>query len=964
MTKNLNSLTVVEKSKPETKETELNTTVDSEKEMVPISDKSMDEDEDMSKDIDMAELSTKSKDEESIDNEKMESHSYYSKAHSIQEQVLKQPDILEGGQLKPYQMQGLQWLVSLYNNKLNGILADEMGLGKTIQTIALVSYLIEIKKNNGPYLVVVPLSTLANWGQEFTKWAPKIKKILYTGNKETRKAIYEAYIAPAQFNAVVTTYEYIIKDKNALSKIKWSYLIVDEGHRMKNHGSKLSLTLGNFYHSRYRLLLTGTPLQNSLPELWSLLNFLLPNIFDCVDDFEQWFNAPFAATGEKLEMNEEEQLLIIQRLHKVLRPFLLRRLKKEVEAQLPDKVEKILKCEMSLFQSKMYHLIRTKGVSKFTTGNGEDGNPRLSKGLRNTLVQLRKICNHPYLFYEEDYPIDDMMIKNAGKFALLDRVLPKLKAAGHRVLIFSQMTHLMDILEQYFIYRNYKHLRLDGGTKSEERGPLLELFNAPNSDYFVFVLSTRAGGLGLNLQTADTVIIFDSDWNPQMDLQAQDRAHRIGQKQTVRVLRLVTANSVEEKILARANFKKELDKKIIQAGQFNNKSSRHDRKKMLEDLMGQDETADMERQGIPNDQQINEMIARTAEEFELYENIDREMNERELEKWKEMGKSGTPSRLCAEDELPDWITKEVDVGDDMNFILQPRAKPVVDMSTYNLTDKQFMRLVETGELNTRKRRSTALTAQMSLNEYSDDEMNNDSDSDDSDDEYEEPPERPPPDPSTPSTPVAPSPTPTSSTPLVPDKPNPAPVKKHSGRGRPAGTLKKRPTTENEIKYLQLWEVIRSEVDEEGRKRSEIFQKLPSKREYPDYYTVIREPIDMKILKERIIGQKYGTPANFAANVNVMFYNAQFYNCSDSQVFKDAVYLQNLFTSEFNKLFPKFTLPKPEPPLSPSSASQVPSQELKEQLPINDLLNSSGTANQNSETSNRATDKINDNNSSS
>jgi SWI/SNF-related matrix-associated actin-dependent regulator of chromatin subfamily A protein 2/4 len=245
-----------------------------------------------------------------------------------------------------------------------------------------------------------------------------------------------------------------------------------------------------------------------------------------------------------------------------LRPFLLRRLKKEVESQLPDKVEYIIKCDMSALQRVIYHHMKTNGVLLTEDKNGKNG----TKALMNTIMQLRKICNHPFIFQDiEDKLSVHMGYQNgiingpeiyraSGKFELLDRILPKLKQTDHRVLMFCQMTQLMTVMEDYFVYRNFKYLRLDGGTKAEDRGDLLAMFNDPTSDYFVFLLSTRAGGLGLNLQKADTVIIFDSDWNPHQDLQAQDRAHRIGQKNEVRVLRLMTVNSVEEKILAAARF--------------------------------------------------------------------------------------------------------------------------------------------------------------------------------------------------------------------------------------------------------------------------------------------------------------------------------------------------------------------------------------------------------------------------
>ena len=265
--------------------------------------------------------------------------SYYSIAHRIIEPITEQSKMLVGGQLKPYQIHGLEWLVSLYNNNLNGILADEMGLGKTIQTIALIAHLIESKKSSGPSLIIVPLSTLSNWAAEFRRWAPEVTVIQYKGLPHVRKMLSQT-IRTNRFNVLLTTYEYIMRDRSTLSKVSWKYLIIDEGHRMKNHHCKLTQILNTHYsNAPHRLLLTGTPLQNNLPELWALLNFILPTIFKSSTTFTDWFNAPFATLpSEKVELNHEETLLIIRRLHKVLRPFLLRRLKEEVESQLPEKV--------------------------------------------------------------------------------------------------------------------------------------------------------------------------------------------------------------------------------------------------------------------------------------------------------------------------------------------------------------------------------------------------------------------------------------------------------------------------------------------------------------------------------------------------------------------------------------------------------------------------------------------------
>lgn len=355
---------------------------------------------------------------------------YYATAHRIQETVTSQSSLLSGGQLKEYQVRGLQWMLSLYNNHLNGILADEMGLGKTIQTISLITYLMEHKGQTGPFLVIVPLSTLTNWVLEFQKWAPGVLAVEYKGAPAQRKTL-QVQLKHAKFNVLLTTYEYIIKDRPFLSKIKWLYLIIDEGHRMKNSHSKLALTLSQYYQARFRLILTGTPLQNNLPELWALLNFILPHIFNSCKTFEEWFNAPFANTGEKVELNEEETLLIIRRLHKVLRPFLLRRLKKDVEAELPDKVEVHLKCPMSSLQLRLYKMVKSSNTGMAGAG---------LKRLNNTIMQLRKICNHPFVFEEVERQVNpigfnnDLLHRVAGKFDLLHRILPKFNAAGHRVL--------------------------------------------------------------------------------------------------------------------------------------------------------------------------------------------------------------------------------------------------------------------------------------------------------------------------------------------------------------------------------------------------------------------------------------------------------------------------------------------------------------------------------------------------
>jgi ATP-dependent helicase STH1/SNF2 len=369
-------------------------------------------------------------------------------------------------------------------------------------------------------------------------------------------------------------------------------------------------------------------------------------------------------------LHEEEKLLIINRLHQVLRPFLLRRLKTDVAKFMPDKIEIVVKCNLSAWQSVMYKQIQNKHVVSMDSKSGKIG----IKGLNNTFMQLRKICNHPFLFYD-DLQISGLikhrsdLIRVSGKFDLLDQMLPKFERSKHRVLIFTQMTRVLDLLEDYLSAKAYKYLRLDGSTKQSDRAHLLELFSDENSEHFLFLLSTRAGGLGLNLQTADTVIIFDSDWNPQMDLQAQDRAHRIGQTKEVRVYRLITISPVEEQILERAQYKLGLDHIIIQAGKFDKSSTASERRELLESVLrsGVDYGAEMR---APSPEELNKMIARSDEEFELFQRIDQETAVSALEEWKAEGNEGSlPSRLMEFNELPDFLKGsqvDSDVLVDMN----------------------------------------------------------------------------------------------------------------------------------------------------------------------------------------------------------------------------------------------------------------------------------------------------------
>ncbi|VAH72385.1 unnamed protein product [Triticum turgidum subsp. durum] len=400
--------------------------------------------------------------------------------------------------MRDYQLAGLNWLIRLYDNGINGILADEMGLGKTLQTISLMGYLHEFRGITGPHMVVAPKSTLGNWMNEIARFCPILRAVKFLGNPEERNHIREKLLQPGKFDVCVTSFEMAIKEKNALKRFSWRYIIIDEAHRIKNENSLLSKTM-RLFSTNYRLLITGTPLQNNLHELWSLLNFLLPEIFSSAETFDEWFQI----TGET------DQQEVVQQLHKVLRPFLLRRLKSDVEKGLPPKKEIILKVGMSQMQKQYYRGLLQKDLEVINAG-GE------RKRLLNIAMQLRKCCNHPYLFQGAEpgppYTTGDHLIETAGKMVLLDKLLPKLKHRDSRVLIFSQMTRLLDILEDYLMYRGYQYCRIDGSTGGEDRDASIDAFNKPGSEKFVFLLSTRAGGLGINLATADVVILYDSDW--------------------------------------------------------------------------------------------------------------------------------------------------------------------------------------------------------------------------------------------------------------------------------------------------------------------------------------------------------------------------------------------------------------------------------------------------------------------
>ncbi|KAF5900078.1 DNA helicase INO80, partial [Clarias magur] len=750
---------------------------------------------------------------------------------------IPQPSIFNG-KLKAYQLKGMNWLANLYEQGINGILADEMGLGKTVQSIALLAHLAERDNIWGPFLIISPASTLNNWHQEFTRFVPKFKVLPYWGNPHDRKVIRKfwsqktLYTQNAPFHVVITSYQLVVQDVKYFQRVKWQYMVLDEAQALKSSTSVRWKILLQF-QCRNRLLLTGTPIQNTMAELWALLHFIMPTLFDSHEEFNEWFSKDIESHAENKSAIDENQL---SRLHMILKPFMLRRIKKDVENELSDKIEILTSCQLTSRQRLLYQALKNKisieDLLQSSMGTAQQAHSTTSS-LMNLVMQFRKVCNHPDLFERQEtrspfhmslkpfvmskflfrrgllhtcnparsrllqvlfspfsphhihhslfhtandegscfsflrfidvspaemsnamlqgtlsrwlalylsfkaahrlhhrrlwgegeegrrktgsphlshrdlilwpdrttsfpnthnsaalqdlvftrlrpwifshtdvtihsrrnntstlrrcqptqtpkflltatprvtalpverycadrgaeyewrqardggspsakqcflfgspelartwagrahrfhpespgglmalqprhgwsfirIPDKESLITDSGKLHTLDLLLTQLKSQGHRVLIYSQMTRMIDLLEEYMVYRKHTYMRLDGSSKISERRDMVADFQS-RTDIFVFLLSTRAGGLGINLTAADTVIFYDSDWNPTVDQQAMDRAHRLGQTKQVTVYRLICKGTIEERILQRAKEKSEIQRMVISGGNF------------------------------------------------------------------------------------------------------------------------------------------------------------------------------------------------------------------------------------------------------------------------------------------------------------------------------------------------------------------------------------------------------------
>ena len=496
------------------------------------------------------------------------------------------------------------------------ILGDEMGLGKTAQSLSLLHTVSQMEGVQGPFLIVAPLSTLPHWERELAMWT-NMYGVTFHGSQDSRRVILthdwrlSEPIETAKggkyrykFQVVLTTYEMIVAHPEPLRRVKWAAMVVDEGHRLKNRNSRAIDEL-RLLRAKRKLVLTGTPLQNHVTELWTILNFIEPKKFDDLDSFLDEYGALSSGGGTVGQ---------VRMLSKLLRPHLLRREKADVETLQPMQ-ETTIQIEITNLQKVCYRAVLEhnrgllqRGAALVQGGAGAGNANMLAGSFANVSMMLRHCCNHPWLIKEVEEgalanlevessvrpprterefndPVYwhqqlesmrkadmnryfDRLVHSSGKMVLLDKLLPKLKREGHRVLLFSQFTKLLDLIEDLIDARGWGYERLDGTVGKNERQQAIDRFSDPTSSSFLFLLSTRAGGVGINLTAADTVIIFDSDWNPQNDIQAMARCHRIGQQKVVQVYKLCTKDTYETVMLQAANHKLGLEHAVIKQGGY------------------------------------------------------------------------------------------------------------------------------------------------------------------------------------------------------------------------------------------------------------------------------------------------------------------------------------------------------------------------------------------------------------
>ncbi|XP_060776124.1 chromodomain-helicase-DNA-binding protein 1-like isoform X3 [Neoarius graeffei] len=475
---------------------------------------------------------------------------------------------LRGIALKSYQLDGVRWLTQCFKTLEGCILGDEMGLGKTCQAICLLLFARGHLHMKGPFLVLCPMTVLGNWKTELETLCPSLHVVHYKGDKNERAEL-QRNLKDKPFHILLTHYEIFQLDASSFKRWEWEILVVDEAQKLKNSHTKLHQFLTESSVG-FKLLLTGTPIQNNLQEVYSLLTFIQPGIFppDAVTEFVNTY------------ADVRTQSSIAKELHQVLQPFLLRRVKAEVEIELPKKLELVIYHGMSALQKKYYRAILMKDLDLFRSDQGK------KNSLLNVLMQLRKCVNHPYLFNgvePEPFEMGEHLVEASGKLSLLDSILAYLLEGGHLVLLFSQMTRMLDIVQDFLEYRGYSYERMDGSARAEERNLAISSFNS--REVFIFLLSTKAGGVGLNLTAADTVIFLDSDFNPQNDLQAAARAHRIGQTRPVKVIRLLGRDTVEEVVYSRAVSKLQLTNTVIEEGQFSQLKSRASAQLQLSEIL-------------------------------------------------------------------------------------------------------------------------------------------------------------------------------------------------------------------------------------------------------------------------------------------------------------------------------------------------------------------------------------------